>query len=202
MEKLTQRTPILTWEQVENPTFIKSPNFHKGRRKNEELVVIHTMESPEKGTIAESIAKNWFGDSGSGVSAHYTVDNNSFVQCVWDSNTAFHCKNANANGLGIELAGEAKQKIEDWNDQFSQDLLVIAAQIGAYLSVKFEIPVQKAQWIPGTADVKIKGFCGHVEVPGHGSHSDPGTSFPWSDFLALTQKFRELYEEYLKQKGY
>lgn len=202
MEPLVNRNPILTWEQVENPRFIKSPNFHKGRYKNEELIVIHTMESSEKGDTAEGVAKNWFGASASRVSAHVCVDNNSFVQCVWDSNTAWHCKNANSNGLGLELAGTAAQTEAQWNDDYSQNELVIAAQVAAYWSVKFEIPVQKAKWYSGESTVKNKGLCGHNEVPGHGSHWDPGTSFPWSDFLTLTQRYRKLYEAYLNSKGH
>lgn len=194
--------PVLTWEQIENPRFIKSPNFHKGRYKNEELIVVHTIESPEKGTIAESIAQNWFGVPESRVSAHVCIDNNSFVQCVWDSNTAWHCKNANANGLGMELAGEARQSSDNWNDNFSLNELSIAAQVAAYWSVKYEIPIQMAEWKSGTSNVTKKGLCGHVHVPGHGSHYDPGVNFPWSDFLTLTQRYRKLYEAYLNSKGH
>lgn len=202
MELLVNRNPILTWEQVENPRFIKSPNFHKGRYKNEELIVIHTMESGEKGNTAEAVAQNWFGVKDSRVSAHVCVDDNSFVQCVWDSNTAWHSKNANSNGLGLELAGTAAQTLEQWNDAYSQNELVIASQVVAYWSVKFEIPVQMATWVHGGTNVAQKGLCGHVHVPGHGSHWDPGTSFPWSDFLTLTQRYRKLYEAYLNSKGH
>lgn len=160
------------------------------------------MESNEKGDTAENVAKNWFGQSASGVSAHVCVDDNSFVQCVWDSNTAWHCMGGNSNGLGMELAGAAAQTMENWNDAYSQNELVIAAQVAAYWSVKFEIPVQMAEWQAGTSNVTKKGLCGHVHVPGHGSHYDPGVNFPWSDFLTLTQRYRKLYEAYLESIGH
>lgn len=177
---------------INNPPFIKSPNFYKGRLKKVELIVLHTMESPEKGTTAESVAKNWFGDSDSRVSAHYCIDNNSIVQCVYDSNTAWHCKNANSNGIGIELAGTADQSVAQWNDEYSLSQMDITAQICAYLSNKFKIPVRKAEFVKGSSQVLRPGFVGHVDVPGHGSHYDPGPNFPWSKlFVKINEEMRK-----------
>ena len=34
-------------------TTIPSPNFTRGRARNVRVVVIHTVEAPERGTIAE-----------------------------------------------------------------------------------------------------------------------------------------------------
>lgn len=174
---------MLTPEGLDNPTFIKSPNFYKGRNKPVELIVIHTMEAPEKGDTAEAVAR-YFQNPGLKASAHYCVDNNSFVQCVWDSNTAWHCKNANANGIGIEHAGYARQDGDEWDDDYSRDMLWISAQITAYLCKKFDIPVQKAVFASATNPAVVeKGICGHNEVPLHGSHWDPGYNFPWAEYL-------------------
>ena len=41
-------------------TTIPSPNFTRGRARNVRVVVIHTVEAPERGTIAEDVARNWF----------------------------------------------------------------------------------------------------------------------------------------------
>jgi N-acetyl-anhydromuramyl-L-alanine amidase AmpD len=173
--------------------FVPSPNFYKGRTKPVQLIIIHTMEAQEKNDTAENVAKNWFAKSSSKVSAHYCVDNNTAVQCVFDSNTAWHCKNGNSNGIGIELAGKAAQSKEDWNDVYSVAELDIAAQLGAYLCKKFNIPVRRARF-RSSADATVieTGFCGHVDVPGRGSHTDPGTNFPWAEFLSKVEYYRGL----------
>lgn len=170
---------------TDDPPFIQAKYYHKGRYDKVDLIVIHTMEAPEKGETAENIANYFAKTIDRPASAHYCIDNNSAVQCVYDSWTAFHCKGANANGIGLEHAGYARQTQEDWQDQYSQDMLKISAQISAYLCNKFNIPVQKAEWKDGK--VIKRGFCGHAEVPNHGSHWDPGKSFPWEQYFKLVQ---------------
>lgn len=180
---------ILTQEELDNPKFIPAKYYYTGRKRAVELIVIHTMEAPEKGETAENVAE-YFRSSGKKASAHYCIDHNSFVQCVWDSNTAWHCKNANSNGLGLEHAGYAKQKKEDWEDQYSMEMLHISAQVSAYLCKKFNIPVQRAEFKSvNNSTVVKKGFCGHVEVPNHGTHWDPGPEFPWEEYLVLVKYY-------------
>lgn len=179
---------------IENPPFIRAKHFRKGRIKPVELIVIHTMEAPEKGSTAENIA-NYFKRGERVASAHYCIDNDSLVQCVYDSNTAYACKNANSNGVQLEHAGFAKQTADDWNDEFSKSMLEISAQISAYLCNKFNIPIQKAEF-KSANDSKVlkKGFCGHADVPNHGSHWDPGTSFPMEEYLEKVKKFFAEYK--------
>jgi N-acetyl-anhydromuramyl-L-alanine amidase AmpD len=174
---------------IKNPPFIKAKNYYTGRSKPVELIIIHTMEAPEKGTTAESVAK-YFRDSGVKASAHYCIDNDSIVQCVWDNNTAWHCKNANSNSIGLEHAGYAAQTKKDWEDEFSLAMLDNSAQLCAYLCEKFNIPVQKAEFkSAGDPTVLKKGICGHVEVPAHGSHWDPGPEFPWDKYLSMVNEY-------------
>lgn len=168
-----------------DPQFIKAKYYNKGRIKPVELIVIHTMEAPEKGTTAENIG-HYFQTIDRPASTHYGVDTDSIVQYVYDSNTAFGCKNANANGVHVEHAGYADQKAIDWQDETSIKILKQSAQITAYLSNKFNIPVRMAQFKSQNDPTVIKtGFCGHVDVPNHGSHYDPGVNFPWGYYLEL-----------------
>lgn len=172
---------------INNPPYIKAKNFYKGRIKPVELIVIHSMEAPEKGTTAEAVAK-YFKNSGVKASAHYCIDNDSIVQCVWDSNTAWHCKNANSNGVGLEHAGYARQTEDEWLDEYGISMLDISAQIAAYLCKKFNIPVIRAEFASSTNPKVIQpGFCSHAEVPNHGSHWDPGEGFPWKYYLDLVK---------------
>jgi N-acetyl-anhydromuramyl-L-alanine amidase AmpD len=173
---------------IDNPPFIEAAGYHKGRIKTVELIVIHTMEAPDKGDTALRTAK-YFQNAGLKASAHYCVDNTEIIQCVHDSDTAWHCVNANANGIGIEHAGFAKQTANDWMSDYNKAMLEISAQESAVLCKKYGIPVRKAVFA-GANDptVKEKGFCGHAEVPLHGDHWDPGTDFPWDYYFDLINK--------------
>jgi N-acetylmuramoyl-L-alanine amidase CwlA len=130
---------------VDNPPFIEAKYYRKGRIKPVELIIIHTMEAARKENTAENVA-NYFKNPEKEASAHYCIDSNSIVQCVYDSNTAFGCKNANANGVHLEHAGYAKQNREDWLDEYGKSMLDISAQVCAYLCQKFNIPVQMAEF--------------------------------------------------------
>lgn len=180
---------MLDQKIIENPPFVKAKNYYPSRTKKVQLIVLHTMEAPEKGTTAESVAQ-YFKTSGVKASAHYCVDNNSIIQCVYDSDTAWACKNANSNGIHIEHAGYAKQNTEDWMDEYSKAMLEISAQECALMCKKFDIPVQKAVFKSDSDYTVVKpGICGHADVPLHGSHWDPGTEFPWEYYFELVRKF-------------
>jgi len=176
---------MLTEDQVNNPPYVPAKYFHVGRVKHVELIVIHTMEAPDGPRTAENVA-HYFQEPAVEASAHYCIDVNAVIQCVYDSNTAFACKNANANGMHLEHAGYAAQTACDWADEYNQKMLYNSAQIAAYLVKKFNIPVQRAEFAgPNDPTVTKKGFCGHVEVPLHGSHTDPGDNFPWDTYFDM-----------------
>lgn len=180
---------MLDTKIVNNPPFVKAKYFYTGRRSSVQLICMHTMEAPEKGSTAENVA-NYFANITRPASAHICVDNNSAVQCVYDSNTAFACKNANANGIHIEMAGYASQSQTDWKDAYSLQLLENAAQFGAYYCNKYDIPPVRAIFKSKTDPTVLQpGFCGHTDVPLHGVHWDPGPNFPWQYFLTLVTKF-------------
>ena len=90
--------------------FVQARNYTRGRSNAIDVLVIHTMESPEKPDTAESVA-NWFGGATAPeASAHYCIDSDSIVQCVHDEDVAWHAPGANHNGLGFEHAGRAAQR--------------------------------------------------------------------------------------------
>src|SRR5215212_8419951 len=121
--------------------FIGARNFTRGRSNAIDVLVIHTMESPEKPDTAESVA-HWFaGTTAPEASAHYCIDANSVVQCVRDEDVAWHAPGANHNGLGFEHAGKAAQTAHDWSDDYSMKCLELSATLVAQKCKEYGIPV-------------------------------------------------------------
>jgi N-acetyl-anhydromuramyl-L-alanine amidase AmpD len=169
--------------------FVQARNFTRGRSNAIDVLVIHTMESPEKPDTAESVA-NWFaGSTAPQASAHYCIDDNSVVQCVKDEDVAWHAPGANHNGLGFEHAGRAAQVKHDWSDEYSTSMLERSAQLVAEKAKEHQIPVMWLQ--PADLRAGKRGITGHVQVSDafkRSDHRDPGTSFPVEAYLALVRK--------------
>ena len=152
-----------------------------------ELIVIHSMEAPKSDGRARSTA-HFFQVEENESSAHLCCDDKEVIQCVEFEDTAFQCRNANHNGVGIEHAGYAKQTQDEWLDEYGKAMLELSAAAAAALCKQFDIPVQKAEF--AAADdphVTKPGFVAHHDVPLHGSHWDPGTGFPWDYYLGRVQ---------------
>lgn len=168
--------------ELESIPFVQAKNFTRGRIKPVELIVLHSMEAPERGDTARSCA-HYFATTAP-ASAHFCVDSRQIIQCVRTDDTAWQSKNANANGIGIEHAGYAKQTEDEWLDDYGRAMLELSAQLSAQLCKQYGIPVQRAKFLSGISPtVTERGFVGHRDVPGHGSHSDPGPGFPFDFYL-------------------
>lgn len=162
--------------------------FHKGRISPIRLIVVHSMEWTETTTTAEDCAR-MFATMNRQASAHVCVDSNSAVRCVADKDTAWAAPGANADGLQMELAGFARQKRDDWLDNYGQDLLAQAAAVAAGWCRLHKIPVK----LLSRAELKAgkKGFTSHADVSAvykRSDHTDPGSGFPWDVFLNLVRE--------------
>ncbi|MFN0154175.1 MAG: N-acetylmuramoyl-L-alanine amidase [Gaiella sp.] len=167
--------------------FIESPNRTPVARRPIDLVVIHTMEAPERGDTAEAVAR-WFAREDVAVAAHYCVDADSVVQCVREQDIAWHARGGNTRSIGIELAGYARQGDAEWDDPYSRSLLTLAASLAAEICTRHRVPVRRL----GATAVRTgrRGLTGHNEVSlafGRSDHWDPGPAFPWETFLALVE---------------
>lgn len=172
--------------------FIQARNYTKGPRTGPiNVLVIHTMESPEKPDTAEAIAKWFAGSSAPQASAHFCIDNNSIVQCVHDDDIAWAAPKKNHDGLHFEHAGRAAQSHPQWDDVYSVAELRISAKLVAAKAKKYHIPVRRL--LPTEVAAGKKGICGHVDVtdafPGSGSHTDPGPNFPWGRYLRYVKTY-------------
>lgn len=141
---------------------IQARCFTNGRIRPIRLIVMQSMEAPEKGDIAENVAHR-FATSRPETSAHVCVDQNSVARCVDDNDTAWAAPNANADGLHIEMAGYARQKRADWLGAASLATLKQAAKVVAAWVKKYDIPVKHLT--PAQVKAGQKGFCAHVTSP-------------------------------------
>ena len=152
-------------------------------KRNVRVVVIHSMEAPEKGETAENVAR-FFQNTQNPASAHLCIDNDSIVQCVFDNDIAFAAPGVNSDGIQLELAGFAKQTREEWMDAYSILVLENAANAAAQYCLKYNIPIKHLS----DADLEAgqKGIIGHVQatrVYKKSTHTDPGEGFPWDHFI-------------------
>jgi N-acetyl-anhydromuramyl-L-alanine amidase AmpD len=164
--------------------FVQARNFTRGRSNPIDLIVIHTMESPENADTAETVAAWFAGPSAPQASAHYCVDADSIVGCVHDGDVAWHAPGANHNGIGIEHAGRAAQGNAEWSDDYSQQMLELSAELVARKCAKYDIPVV---WLHA-AELRAgkRGITGHAQVSEafkRSDHTDPGKAFPVQAYL-------------------
>lgn len=170
--------------------FVESPNVTRSTGRVIDVVVIHTMEIPERPDAAEICAR-WFQSPASQVSAHYCVDADGIVQCVREHDIAWHARGGNANSIGVELAGVAGQGSKDWEDPYSAAVLDRAARLVAEICARHRIPIR---WLtPDDLTDGRRGITGHADVSaafGKSDHWDPGPGFPTAAFLARVRAAR------------
>lgn len=170
--------------------WVESKSWTDANRTSVQLIVIHTTEGHEEADSAEDGAA-YDARRTDGTSTHYFHDRNSTVQCVRTSDQAHAARTqGNRRGIQHELCGKAGQGATGWADDASQGTLRQAAKQAARDAKKWNIPIRHltvAQVAAGT-----KGFCGHWDITrafpqDDGTHTDPGTSFPWTQFLDMVR---------------
>ena len=151
------------------------------------LLVLHSMEAPEKGDTAESCAR-YFQTIKKPASAHLCIDNNSVVQSVPFNRKAAGAAGNNANDKGIhfEHAGYARQTPADWDDPYSKQMLALSCLAAADVCKTYNIPAVRLS----QADIRNgrAGICQHLDITYAysvvGGHTDPGPGFPMNTYVA------------------
>lgn len=166
----------------ETKTNLTTMHYHGRNGLKPTIIGIHTMEAPEAGTTAEAVA-NYFKTVQA--SSHWCVDDDSRVRVVMDEDGAWTMPPLNNVSLNVEMAGYASQSRAQWADSYSERTLDNVALCVAEWCHKFGIPIRHL------TDDQIragnKGIAGHIDVNRvfHASdHTDPGTNFPWTEFLS------------------
>lgn len=147
-------------------------------------VVIHCMESQEKGETAENVGL-FFKRGESRSSSHIGVDSNSIVQYVKDNNVAWAAPGVNSTGIHIEMAGVAGQSSKEWEDPYSTLMLEKAADAAAQYCAKYTLP--PIHLTNEALKNGRKGIIGHDQATAvfkpNSGHTDPGRNFPWRFFI-------------------
>jgi len=171
--------------------FVQAAHFTIGPDPSRVIrwIVLHAMESSEKPETAENVAAWFAGPGAPQASAHYCVDGDSIVQCVLDSDIAWHAPGANRHGIGVELAGRASQTSAEWLDSYSSRVLELAAALVADLCRRHRIPARPI----GAAGLLMgsPGIVTHASVSvafKKSTHTDPGEGFPLNAFVEMVRK--------------
>ena len=168
-----------------------SPNFEDSGSydRRSRWVVLHTMETAEGNSIAESIGGNWFTNPAAQASAHYCVDNDSIVQGVNEGDYAWASgPTGNYLGIQIEMAGRASQTRAEWLDDYSRAMLERVAALTADICTRQGIPVRvltDEQVARGEAGITTHAALARVFR--ETNHTDPGPNFPWDYFMERVQ---------------
>lgn len=164
---------------------IQAKHYHRGRLRPVRLVVMHDMEAARTMATAENVAK-WFASASSPeTSCAYCVDADSVVCSVLPDDTAWHAPGANADGIGIELAGFAKLTEDEWLDAYGYAELDLAAQLVAALCDRYQLPprfVDAAGILRGERGITTHAECTRA-FRTVGGHTDPGAGFPMPWFV-------------------
>lgn len=170
--------------------FVQARNYYAGRKRAIRGIVVHDMEAAEGRTTAESVARYFAGSKAPKASAHLNVDMDSVVQSVKINDTAWHAPNANADFIGMEHAGFARQSRAEW--VADDHMLNLSAAAAAELCNRLWIPPVHLT-LDQVRDGHSRGFCGHVDVSNAfhnpGGHVDPGNQFPWDLYLDKVRWF-------------
>jgi len=213
-----RRVPLLGEEQEEEemPTkpvgavlsnYVQAVNYTPAAGRAIDLVVIHTMEAPEKPGTARGVAQ-WFASKDAPkASAHYCIDDATTIQCVREQDVAWAAPGSNHNGVHLEHAGYASQTPSQWDDVYSRAVLERSAVLCARICERHHIPV-----IYVDAEGLLRGERGvttHAQVTkacslaktrnartspfykAKTTHTDPGPNFPMVSYLGTVRSFLE-----------
>ena len=156
-------------------------------------IMLHTTQNQCVNGVARNVG-HWFqspmlGQDGKPhpASSHYIVGPDETIQCVLDSQIAWHaCSPANEKAIGIEMVGDAYYTAAQWALPNQQKVIAATAKLVAEKCVEHNLPPEYRS----ADDLKagVVGITDHrqASLAWHNStHTDVGEHFPWDSFLAM-----------------
>jgi hypothetical protein len=123
--------------------FVQAKNYTPSVGRAVTMVVMHSMEAPDRPDTAEGVAA-WFGGlrgAAPEASAHACVDVDSIVLCVKPIDVAWGAQGANACSYHVEQAGFARYSREEWLSPEGSEMLTLAAGHVRLACDHFGLPV-------------------------------------------------------------
>ena len=172
---------------------IPSPNHSSRQGKTIRLIVVHTAE----GSTNTTSLGNYFAKSASQASSHVGIDDAAIEQYVSYDQAAWTLRSGNAISDNAELCAFAAMKRDQWLSPDTVTFYHPALKRNVTVNHPRQILDLTAKWIAeraATRQIPINKLtasqvaAGHAGVIGHwdwtmgmkdGSHTDPGTEFPW-----------------------
>ncbi len=119
-------------------------NYKKCRKQDIQFIVVHYTAN--NGDKAEGNG-NYFVQANRNASAHYFVDENTIVQSVKDTDTAWHCgaksykhpKCRNDNSIGVEMCSEKDDKGQYYINEQTQNTAIKLIKV---LMAKYSVPIE------------------------------------------------------------
>lgn len=170
--------------------WVEPRSWTNANRASVQLIVIHTTEGSAHAGSAEDGAA-YDARRTDGTSTHYFHDSDSTVQCVRTADVAHTARRqGNRRGIHHELCTRASASASKWADDYHTAMLRRAAKQAARDARRWGIPVRHLTVEQVRAGAQ--GFCGHHDITrafpqDGGTHTDPGSNFPWSRFLDMVR---------------
>jgi len=163
---------------------IASPNFESRNGATVRLIVVHTAE----GALTTTELGNFFANPASQVSSHVGIDDHGIEQYVDYTNASWTMLSANPISEHAELCGFAAWTRDQWLTQHT-GMLGLAARWVRERCLARGIPIIKLT--PAQVAAGQAGVIGHWDWTvgmNDGTHTDPGSAFPWDVVISLAQQ--------------
>lgn len=155
-------------------------------------IALHTTEShPRPGSGDVQAIWDYFNNPANEASSHFLLQYPDLWQIVADESKAWTIGAANSWTLNIEIIGFAATSAKQWITGENMLEMRQLAKLIAYLSKKHGIPIQTGtvRNVNGVCQPGRSGVIRHSDVTkaGFGTHTDPGTGFPFRLVLRLAR---------------
>lgn len=180
----------MTYTPPAVPYFGPVVHFSQGNNLPPTRIVIHCTAGPgQTCAVGAQGTARYFQDPKSGGSAHYITDIDETIQCAYDNVICWHAP-PNPHSIGIEmecsLAGDGQGH---WGRQDHITMMHRTAKLVAQKCLQYGIPTVKLS----VADLQAgkHGVTGHADVSKafqQSDHTDPGSYFPWAQFMVWVQE--------------
>lgn len=183
---------------LDYPRVVPHPkNFAKGRQGYNPLwFVVHCTDTEYADNYPANLGKYWQRNPVQ-VSVHFAVSDTQTYQYVSLDDTAYQARNpTNLRGVGVEIVGKAAWTRNQW--MAHKMMLRRAAQLCAQVTLACGFKTQPALLSASALKARNSGLTCHRDVTAafQGTHTDPGSNFPWDFFLVeLRNALRPVKDE-------